>query len=98
MGFKTVLYQVPVLAQNRLALYMLKNLFEFPQSTNRTLLKWLHLWDHLVFGHEKRDKKPRVQTKEYKKQEQQKKFFKNLPDVQEELDQYNRPMQKVSRI
>ena len=57
------------------------------------LLKWLKQWDHVVFDKELKPKKP---EKEDKKQEKdgQKKFFKP-PEVVDELDEHNRPMQKV---
>ncbi|XP_047486138.1 chromosome transmission fidelity protein 18 homolog isoform X1 [Penaeus chinensis] len=64
------------------------------ESTNRTVLHWVKLWDKLVFGTEKKQK-----VKEEKKSTQTakpfNKFQKKGPEVIEELDEQNRPMQKV---
>ncbi|XP_042208895.1 chromosome transmission fidelity protein 18 homolog isoform X2 [Homarus americanus] len=66
------------------------------ESTNRTVLHWVKLWDKLVFGI---DKKPR------QKEEKKKDFHKGKPFVKfpkkpgtellDELDDQNRPKQKV---
>lgn len=75
----------------------------FPQFTNRCLLKWLKLWDLVVFGQERPARKPRpsveparvgkeaTTTSKWKSQEQV------LEEMLEaELDQSRRPRQKVS--
>ena len=46
-------------------------------GTNRTLLMWLKLWDKLVFGKERKVKKPLTE------QEQQKAKFKTGPQLAE---------------
>ena len=65
------------------------------QSTNRTLLKWLKLWDFVVYNKDKKDKDKKSKAQDKKKLEQKKFFNKNMPEVNEELDQLNRPMLKV---
>ncbi|XP_056391327.1 chromosome transmission fidelity protein 18 homolog isoform X2 [Hyla sarda] len=74
--------------------------------TNRCLLKWLKLWDTVVFGKEKTVKKPkavpdpRVNNK-FQKESTGK--FKTKAQITEEileaeLDQYNRPKNKVALL
>lgn len=63
------------------------------QSTNRTLLRWLKLWDHVVFGRDKM----KIKVKDQKKQDN-KKFKGKLPEVTDELDEHNRPKHKVALL
>ncbi|OWF51090.1 chromosome transmission fidelity protein 18 homolog [Mizuhopecten yessoensis] len=64
---------------------------------NRTLLHWLKLWDHVVFNKEvstklKDKNKKKGNDKDFKK----KKFGADL--LEEELDKFNRPVQKVALL
>ncbi|XP_060063519.1 chromosome transmission fidelity protein 18 homolog [Ylistrum balloti] len=65
---------------------------------NRTLLHWLKLWDHVVFNKElsskvkDKNKKKKGNEKDFKK----KKFGADVLD--EELDKYNRPVQKIALL
>jgi len=59
-------------------------------GTNRTLLKWLKLWDKLVFG---KEVKPKVN-----RPEEPGKFQQILPEILEEFDELNRPKQKVALL
>lgn len=65
------------------------------ESTNRTVLHWIKLWDKIVFGI---DKKPR-HKEEKKKDFTKDKFFKfpkkAAAEVIMDLDEQNRPQQKV---
>eukprot|EP00088_Acartia_fossae_P024597 TRINITY_DN2552_c0_g1_i1.p1 TRINITY_DN2552_c0_g1~~TRINITY_DN2552_c0_g1_i1.p1 ORF type:complete len:946 (-),score=309.66 TRINITY_DN2552_c0_g1_i1:176-3013(-) len=64
-------------------------------GTNRILLKWLKLWDKLVFGKEVK----KVHT--HKPDDQQQaapKFQQMLPEVVEELDDLHRPVQHVALL
>lgn len=67
-------------------------------GTNRILLKWLKLWDQVVFGKVKKAKvrKPKEEDKNDKFGKWKK--FSNVPEVQEELDEYHRPTQKVALL
>ncbi|KAL3877809.1 hypothetical protein ACJMK2_035456 [Sinanodonta woodiana] len=62
------------------------------ENVNRTLLHWLRLWDYVVFG-----KEISLKTKEKKavKENKKKKF---QPQVLEELDKLNRPLQKIAML
>ncbi|XP_056018073.1 chromosome transmission fidelity protein 18 homolog [Ostrea edulis] len=62
------------------------------ESINRTLLHWLKLWDYVVFGKDVKLRKKEVSKKEKEKEHKKKKF---LPEVIDELDKHNRPVQKV---
>ncbi|XP_059092266.1 chromosome transmission fidelity protein 18 homolog isoform X2 [Tigriopus californicus] len=67
-------------------------------GTNRILLKWLKLWDQVVFG-----KVKPVKVRKPKENDQNDKFgkwkkFSNVPEVQEELDEHHRPGQKVALL
>ena len=53
------------------------------------MLKWLKLWDHLVFNKEKKAKQP-------EKKKDEKKTFSKLPEVTDDLDEHDRPMNKVA--
>ena len=69
------------------------------QCTNRSLLRWLKLWDHVVFGTElKPDVKNQNQANEAK-QKKKDSFSANKKSVEgvsnELLDETNRPVQKV---
>ncbi|XP_066545083.1 chromosome transmission fidelity protein 18 homolog isoform X2 [Amia ocellicauda] len=77
--------------------------------TNRCLLKWLKLWDKVVFGREKPVKKAIVaavdsrQSLWQQKEQQQNQRFKTKTQITEEileaeLDQYNRPKYKVALL
>ncbi|XP_017780775.1 PREDICTED: chromosome transmission fidelity protein 18 homolog [Nicrophorus vespilloides] len=59
------------------------------ESTNRTLLKWLKLWDKIVFN-----RRPKVVPK--KPQEEGK--FKNRFELNLELDESGRPQHKVALL
>ncbi|XP_046403632.1 chromosome transmission fidelity protein 18 homolog [Ischnura elegans] len=66
------------------------------EGTNRTLLKWLKLWDHAVFKTE--IKKPRVnkEEKKFKKDNQDMKFKKdNQAEFIEEVDEAGYPVKKL---
>ncbi|XP_070580731.1 chromosome transmission fidelity protein 18 homolog isoform X2 [Ptychodera flava] len=64
-------------------------------GTNRTLLHWLKLWDHVVFGKEKKAK-PRNPPEQKKQNKFQKKWQQD--NVFEELDDQDRPVQKVALL
>uniref|UniRef100_A0A670JUW5 Chromosome transmission fidelity factor 18 n=1 Tax=Podarcis muralis TaxID=64176 RepID=A0A670JUW5_PODMU len=74
--------------------------------TNRCLLKWLKLWDTVVFGKEKPTKKPKTsaeahQTSRHPKEQQSK--WKSKAQLTEEaleaeLDHHNRPKYKVALL
>lgn len=66
------------------------------ESTNRTVLHWVKLWDKLVFGVDKKPRLKEEKKKDLSKDQGFKKFpQKNKPEVIDELDDQNRPMQKV---
>ncbi|KAK3859648.1 hypothetical protein Pcinc_034261 [Petrolisthes cinctipes] len=65
------------------------------ESTNRMVLHWLKLWDKLVFGVDKKPKKQEKKKKDFQKDKFNKFGKKFGPEVIEELDDQNRPMQKV---
>lgn len=62
------------------------------ESINRTLLHWLKLWDYVVFGKDVKLKKKEMSKKGKEKEQKKKKF---LPEVIDELDKHNRPVQKI---
>ncbi|XP_050727858.1 chromosome transmission fidelity protein 18 homolog [Eriocheir sinensis] len=62
------------------------------ESTNRNVLHWIKLWDKVVFG---RDTKQINNTKKDNKIKGKLKKFQKKPEVITELDDHNRPMQKV---
>ncbi|KAM3916734.1 chromosome transmission fidelity protein 18 homolog [Leptodactylus fuscus] len=74
--------------------------------TNRCLLKWLKLWDTVVFGKEKTVKKPKAipdQRANNKFQKESTGKWKSKAQITEEildaeLDQYNRPKNKVALL
>nr|XP_023677782.1 chromosome transmission fidelity protein 18 homolog isoform X2 [Paramormyrops kingsleyae] len=72
--------------------------------TNRCLLKWLKLWDMVVFGREKSTQKPRpTHTDSRTQKDQQTSRFKTKTQMTEEileaeLDQYHRPKYKVALL
>ncbi|XP_066432714.1 chromosome transmission fidelity protein 18 homolog isoform X2 [Eleutherodactylus coqui] len=74
--------------------------------TNRCLLKWLKLWDTVVFGKEKTMKKPKAvpeQRANNKFQKESTGKWKTKTQITEEileaeLDQYNRPKNKVALL
>lgn len=75
----------------------------FPQFTNRCLLKWLKLWDLVVFGRERPARKPRpsVEPARAGKEATASSKWKSHEQVLEEmleaeLDLSRRPRQKVS--
>lgn len=75
------------------------------QYTNRCLLKWLKLWDTVVFGKENAAKKAKPSTEAHppfnQPKEQQNKWKTKVQLTEEileaELDQHKRPKYKVSR-
>lgn len=75
------------------------------QYTNRCLLKWLKLWDTVVFGKENAVKKTNPGAKAHRPfnqpKEQQNKWKTKVQLTEEileaELDQHKRPKYKVSR-
>ncbi|KAL4659108.1 hypothetical protein GN956_G3456 [Arapaima gigas] len=73
--------------------------------TNRCLLKWLKLWDTVVFGREKPSRKTKAPQADGRLQskEQQNSRFKSKTQMTEEileaeLDQYHRPKYKVALL
>ncbi|XP_040297159.1 chromosome transmission fidelity protein 18 homolog isoform X2 [Bufo bufo] len=77
--------------------------------TNRCLLKWLKLWDTVVFGKEKTVKKPkavpdqRANNNKFQFQKDTAVKWKSKAQITEEileaeLDQYNRPKNKVALL
>ncbi|CAI5792381.1 transmission fidelity 18 homolog isoform X1 [Podarcis lilfordi] len=74
--------------------------------TNRCLLKWLKLWDTVVFGKEKPTKKPKTSTEAHQTsrhpKEQQSKWKSKAQLTEEaleaELDHHNRPKYKVALL
>ncbi|XP_061088741.1 chromosome transmission fidelity protein 18 homolog [Conger conger] len=75
--------------------------------TNRCLLKWLKLWDTVVFGREKTAKKPKPPPPDnklsFQQKDQQNSRFKTKTQITEEileaeLDQYQRPKYKVALL
>ncbi|KAJ8318400.1 hypothetical protein KUTeg_003491 [Tegillarca granosa] len=60
---------------------------------HRTLLHWLKLWDYVVFG-----KELNIKNKDKKKQNKDNKKKKYQPEVMDELDKYNRPVQKIALL
>lgn len=66
------------------------------QGTNRLLLKWLKLWDFLVFGKERKIKDSQSDKTKKKDQHFQSNFLNVFaPQVIDELDNHQRPVQKV---
>ncbi|KAK2151412.1 hypothetical protein LSH36_364g03016 [Paralvinella palmiformis] len=69
------------------------------ETTNRTLLKWLKLWDHIVFGRQKKEKqRPSSKAHDAKKIDQNKFHNKNPFQLCDELDNLSRPMHKVALL
>ncbi|MEE6497893.1 hypothetical protein FKM82_002919 [Ascaphus truei] len=74
--------------------------------TNRCLLKWLKLWDKVVFGKEKAVKKPKASAEappNSKFQKEQQGKWKTKAQITEEileaeLDQHNRPKNRVALL
>lgn len=74
--------------------------------TNRCLLKWLKLWDTVVFGKEKAVKKAKPSTEQkpnFRTQKEQQGKWKTKAQITEEileaeLDQHNRPKYKVALL
>ncbi|KAI5090281.1 chromosome transmission fidelity protein 18-like, partial [Silurus meridionalis] len=72
--------------------------------TNRCLLKWLKLWDSVVFGRERKPRPPAAESRVNGAQNQnQNQRFKTKSQVTEEileaeLDQYKRPKLKVALL
>ncbi|XP_063286530.1 chromosome transmission fidelity protein 18 homolog isoform X1 [Pelobates fuscus] len=74
--------------------------------TNRCLLKWLKLWDTVVFGKEKVVKQPKASTDQhtnFKFQKEQQQKWKTKAQITEEileaeLDQHNRPKNKIALL
>ncbi|XP_038065359.1 chromosome transmission fidelity protein 18 homolog [Patiria miniata] len=68
---------------------------------NRNLLFWLKLWDHLVFGKEKKQRKKPKLEQQQKQAEAKNLKFKNKfqqEEQQEELDENNRPVHKIALL
>lgn len=61
------------------------------ESTNRTLLRWLKLWDKIVFNI-----KPKVKPMKVNEKEINNKFKKR--DLPLELDEHGRPQYKVALL
>ena len=61
-------------------------------GTNRVLLLWLKLWDKLVYGREPPKAAPKPPTDEPPK------YKSYLPEVLDELDETDRPKQKVALL
>ncbi|GAA6075238.1 chromosome transmission fidelity protein 18 homolog, partial [Tachysurus ichikawai] len=72
--------------------------------TNRCLLKWLKLWDSVVFGRERKSRPPtaesRVNTTSSQNQNQRFKTKSQITEeiLEAELDQYKRPKLKVALL
>ncbi|XP_001659131.2 chromosome transmission fidelity protein 18 homolog [Aedes aegypti] len=73
------------------------------ETTNRSLLQWLKLWDKVVFGREPKEKKDVKQLNSFNKKTGRfesnggwKK--KNRSALNTELDEHGRPMQKVALL
>uniref|UniRef100_H3ALW1 Chromosome transmission fidelity factor 18 n=1 Tax=Latimeria chalumnae TaxID=7897 RepID=H3ALW1_LATCH len=74
--------------------------------TNRCLLKWLKLWDTVVFGKERTAKKIKSNKENrptFKQQKEQQNKWKSKAQITEEileseLDQHNRPKYKVALL
>nr|XP_006818103.1 PREDICTED: chromosome transmission fidelity protein 18 homolog [Saccoglossus kowalevskii] len=63
-------------------------------GTNRTLLRWLKLWDYVVYGKEYKPKEEKKKTTK----PNMKKWGANVPEVVEELDEHKRPVHKVALL
>ncbi|KXJ71078.1 hypothetical protein RP20_CCG021555 [Aedes albopictus] len=73
------------------------------ETTNRSLLEWLKLWDKVVFGREPKEKKDTKQLNSFNKKTGRfesnggwKK--KNRSALNTDLDEHGRPMQKVALL
>ncbi|XP_039265206.2 chromosome transmission fidelity protein 18 homolog [Styela clava] len=67
------------------------------ENVNRTLLKWLKLWDHVVFGHEIQQKEKK-QELDMNNQNNKKSYFQIKKEMEERLDEYNRPFFKAALL
>lgn len=64
------------------------------ESTNRILLRWIKLWDKVVFN-----RKPKMKSiKPVEEKNNQKTFFKPLFELDTELDEHDRPKNKVALL
>lgn len=78
----------------------------FTQFTNRCLLKWLKLWDTVVFGRERKarpthsDVRSNVNNAQNQNQFQRFKTKSQITEeiLEAELDQYKRPKFKVTHL
>ncbi|CAH1977978.1 unnamed protein product [Acanthoscelides obtectus] len=59
------------------------------ESTNRIMLRWIKLWDKVVFN-----RRPKIKTN---KSDEKKRFFR-MPELNTELDEDGRPHQKVALL
>ena len=71
------------------------NLLYLFKSTNRTVLKWLKLWDKVVFNKEKKATKPSATDKKKKEKKEQNANKFSQYELTEELDQHGRPLHRV---
>ncbi|XP_063865703.1 chromosome transmission fidelity protein 18 homolog isoform X1 [Scylla paramamosain] len=62
------------------------------EATNRIVLHWIKLWDKVVFG---RDMKCLKKDQKLKNNKGKPNKFQKGPEVIQEVDEHNRPMQKV---
>lgn len=64
------------------------------ESTNRIMLRWIKLWDKVVFN-----RKPKAKPmKPVDEKDNKKKFFKTQFELDTELDEHGRPKHKVALL
>lgn len=63
------------------------------ESTNRIMLRWIKLWDKVVFN-----RKPKIKPIKPKENDNKKTFFKPLIELDTELDEHDRPKYKVALL
>ncbi|XP_050316074.1 chromosome transmission fidelity protein 18 homolog [Anthonomus grandis grandis] len=63
------------------------------ESTNRIMLKWLKLWDKIVFN-----RNPKKKVSPDASSAEKKPFFKRFNELNTELDEFNRPFHKVALL
>lgn len=77
-------------------LYKPRKYFELlsDESTNRIMLRWIKLWDKIVFN-----RKPKIKSmKPPDEKGNKKKFFKPQFDLDTQLDEHGRPKYKVALL
>ncbi|CAK8695847.1 unnamed protein product [Clavelina lepadiformis] len=70
------------------------------ESVNRALLRWLKLWDKVVFGRDYQPRKAKIPEQQSKQQKFKSKFAKsyNADSTEEELDDTKRPKMKAALL